>query len=238
MLLIYTFKKVFKKSHSFDMVVALKRLALKIKYIIPFFLLSTASINNSLTEVEKISFNIINKGTNIGFINVEKLTSDETTTYDVNSNVNTKVILKFHAYGKEKSIYKEDTLIYSSIYRKLNNKVKVNQSLSFDNGQYYLNQSDKREMLNMDIITRNLVTLFFFEPIGINTIYCDKQNKMLNISPLGQGMYKVVFSKNSYNIFHYKNGKCTLIEIEGSFFKVKLIPMSYQVSNKTESWKS
>ena len=224
MLLIYTLKKVFKRSSSFEIATLLKRQLFKIKYIIPFFLLSNTNPDNAATDVEKISFSVIKKNSSIGFIDIEKTSIDETTTYIINSEVNAKVIFNFNAIGIEKYIYKSDTLIYSSLYRKLNNKVKLNQSLSLVDGKYFLKEKNKNEVLDFNIINRNLVMLFFFEPIGIHEIYSDKYREMVRVTPLDNGKYRVVLPNKSTNIYHYKNGKCILIEAIGTFYKVKLIP--------------
>lgn len=223
MLLIYGYKKVFKKSHSFEIATVLKKLIFKIKYIIPFFLLANTSIINETTEVEKISFNIIKKNSRIGYIDIEKASLDKTTTYTLDSEVKVKVIFSFKAIGREKSIYKDDTLIFSSVYRKLNNKVKLNQSLSFINGKYLFKEKNKKEEINIDVINSNLVTLFFFEPVGIQEIYSDKYKKMVKITPIGNSRYKVVLPNKSTSIYHYEEGKCTMVDVVGSFFKVKLI---------------
>jgi len=223
MLLIYGYKKVFKKSHSFEIATVLKKLIFKIKYIIPFFLLAYTSINNETTEVEKISFNIIKKNSRIGYIDIEKTSLNKITTYTLDSEVKVKVVFNFSAIGREKSIYKDDTLIFSSIYRKLNNKVKLNQSLFFVNGKYLLKKKNKKEEINIDVINSNLVTLFFYEPVGIQEIYSDKYKKMVKITPIGNSRYKVVLPNKSTSIYHYQNGKCTMIDVVGSFFKVKLV---------------
>jgi len=223
MLLIYTFKKVFKKSHSFEIASVLKKLIFKIKYIIPFFLLANTSINNETTEVEKISFKIIKKNSRIGYIDIEKTSLNKITTYTLDSEVKVKVVFNFSAIGREKSIYKDDTLIFSSIYRKLNNKVKLNQSLFFVNGKYLLKKKNKKEKINIDVINSNLVTLFFYEPVGIQEIYSDKYKKMVKITPIGNSRYKIVLPNKSTSIYHYENGKCTMIDVVGSFFKVKLV---------------
>jgi len=221
-LLIIKFRKIFKRSYSLELLEALKTLVFKFKYVLPFLLLSNTNSNNTALEVEKISFTIINRDSSIGFIDIEKTSFNHTTTYIINSEVNAKVIFNFNAIGREKTIYKEDTLIYSSVYRKLNNKVKLNQSLSFKDGKYIFDNSEKRETLNFNIINRNLVTLFFYEPIGIQEVYSDKYKQMVKITSIGNGMYKLILPNRDINIYSYKNGKCTLIEIEGSFFKVTL----------------
>lgn len=226
MLLLFTYKKVFKKSHSIDFVEVFKKFVFKFKYVLPFLLLSNTNSNNTALEVEKISFSIINRDSSIGFIDIEKTSFNHTTTYIVNSEVKAKVIFNFNAIGREKTIYKEDTLIYSSVYRKLNNKVKLNQSLSFKGGKYIFDNSQKRETLDFEIINRNLVTLFFYEPIGIHEVFSDKYKQKVKITSMGNGMYKLILPNRDINIYSYKNGKCTLIEVEGSFFKVTLKPNS------------
>lgn len=212
------------KRVCFDILSVFKIFIFKTIYIIPYFLISTTTMNNVSSNSEKISFSVIKNNSSIGYLNMEKLTSQETTTYFIDTNVKAKLILSFDVSGSEKSIYKEDILIFSSVFRKINNKVKANQSLFFANGKYFLSNRDKKEFLDVEIIRHNLVTLYFSEPIGVETVFCDSQNVMVSLFQIGNGVYKVVFPKGNYNVFHYKNGKCTLIEVVNSFYDVKLIP--------------
>ena len=73
------------------------------------------------------------------------------------------------------------------------------------------------------MIRSNLITLFFKEPIDVREIYADNSRKFVNVTSMGQGMYKVHFSNGKYNIFHYKNGKCIRIDAISSLFNVTLI---------------
>jgi Domain of unknown function (DUF6134) len=223
MLLIYTLKKAFKRSPSFEIAAVLKRYVFKIKYIIPFFLLSSTTSNNADDKIEKISFNVMKKDSRIGYIDIEKSSLDKTTTYIINSEVKVKVLFSFNAVGREKTIYKDDTLIFSSVYRKINKRVKLNQSLLYVKGKYFLKEKNEKEEINIDVIYSNLVTLFFFEPVGIQKVYSDKYKEMVKITPIGKDRYKVVLPNKSTSIYHYKNGKCTMIDVVGSFYKVKLI---------------
>ncbi|HEX9828239.1 MAG TPA: DUF6134 family protein [Flavobacteriaceae bacterium] len=220
--IIYTFKRIFKRANTFG---SLKSYVSKIKYLLPLLLISMSSLNEELPVTELLSFTVINKNATIGFINIEKQTQNETTTYTINSDISAKVLFKFNAVAKETSIYKRDTLVFSSVYRKLNNKEKRNQSLLFNNGTYTLKNKNKVEPLNIDFITRNLVTLYFQEPVGVTSVFCDNQNEMVQVKSLGNGMYKVQFSKGKYNIFHYKDGKCVKIEAFNPMFEVTLIPV-------------
>jgi len=224
MLFIYLFKKVKKSFPSDQITIGVKRMVYKIKYIIPFFLLSNTNFNDLNVSSENVSFNVLKQNTNIGHIDIEKQTKGKTTSYFVKSNITAKLILTFNVLGKERSVYKGDTLIYSSVYRKINNRVKVDQLLSFNEGNYYFKKSDVLKRVDVDIIKQNLVMLYFLEPIGVHAVYCDKQNKMLKISNLGKGKYKVTFSKRNYSVFHYKKGKCTLIDVVHPLVEVQLKP--------------
>lgn len=233
MFIIYVIKNNFKSYHSMQMIIEMfKRLVYRMKYVLPFFLIASTGSDNKEVEIENMYFNVIKKESNIGFINVEKRSTNKTTTYIINSEINTKVVFNFMAIGKEKSIYKNDTLIYSSIYRKLNKKVKLDQSLAYNRGKYILSNRNKSERLYFDVIIRNLVTLYFFEPKGISEVYSDKHKTMLKIDPVGKEIYKIIFPDNGINTYHYKYGKCIMVEVEGSFFKVNLIP-----DNKTKNIK-
>jgi hypothetical protein len=224
MLLVMSYNKIFNKSEALDLKRVIKSIVFKIKYTLPFLLLSMIPLESNVPVVENISFSVVKKNTSIGFINIEKRTINKITTFTVNSEVNANIIFTFTAVGKEKSVFKEDTLVYSSVYRMLNNKVKLNQALLFEKGKYVLKDNGRIENISLNVINRNLVTLFFNEPIGIDEIYADKYKIMLKIIPLGNRKYKVVFPNKSISIYHYQNGKCTSIDAEGSFYKVQIIP--------------
>ncbi|TWO33276.1 hypothetical protein E1J38_005105 [Seonamhaeicola sediminis] len=160
----------------------------------------------------------------VGSITIKREKLGNSIAYTLSSKIKAKFIVEFDIEAEEKSIYKEGALVYSSIFRKLNDKVKLNQSLSLVEGQYVLKSLDATEALSLNVIYRNLITLFFNEPINVKKIYSDKFKKMISIIPLGNGKYKINFSHNTSNVYHYENGKCTMIEAKGPFYKVKLVP--------------
>lgn len=196
----------------------------KLKYILPFLLVSFTVGESSPVINETIRYDIVKKTKTIGFIELQKTKTNKTTTYKIKSEVNSKFIIEFKANSKETYIYENDTLIYSSIYRTINNKVSVDQSLAYNEGSYFLKQKKENQQLNTEVIRCNLVQLYFQEPVNIPRVYCDKLNQHLTIKNLGNNKYKVSFPNNSYNIFNYKNGKCSSIEAGGTFYKVTLVP--------------
>ena len=100
-----------------------------------------------------------------------------------------------------------------------------NHSISLKNGKYFLKDiaKGKNGTIDLEVIYGNLATLFFTEPINIQKIYSDRYKRNVKIFTLGNNTYKVKLPNKSVSIYHYREGKCVLIEIQGPFYKVKLI---------------
>ncbi|WP_242085612.1 DUF6134 family protein [Aestuariivivens sediminis] len=175
--------------------------------------------------INQVSFKVVRNSKVIGKINISCRTQNDSTTYVLESQIKAKYILAFHIKGKETTIFKNDILIYSSVFRKINNKVKSNHSIIYKNNRYFLDKSGQQEALQFNEIHRNLVTLYVTEPKNTHSIYVDNETRMIRVKAIGEGKYKVSFSNSNYNIFHYENGRCVKVEANSSLFNVTLIPV-------------
>jgi len=228
-LILYVAKKFglsFSQSNRFE---AFKRLYLKIVVLIIMSIVvksNASTFLNDNNESKSVTvFNVVKNDKIIGTIEITKQQYNNTVTYNVKSEINAKFILKAKVVGKETYVFKNGILEYSSLYRTLNNKVKVNQSLVYENGNYHLKKIDRDKPLDLNEIQQNLVTLYFSEPKDTKTIYWDLQSEMINIECIRQGVYRVQFSNGKYNTFYYENGQCVKIDAISPLFTVTLIPM-------------
>jgi hypothetical protein len=196
-----------------------------IKKVVAIFCLMVYSSNYGSNPSSLLVFNIIKNDVVIGTIKISERKSNDSIIYNIESKIEAQFILKFKVVGKEKYIYKNGTLIYSSLFRTLNKKVKTNHSITYNKGQYNLQTPEKVSPLNFEAIKQNLMTLYITEPIGIEAVFCVNQKQMVKVQPMGDGIYKVELSKGKYNVFHYKNGRCTKIEAVSPMFDVTLIPV-------------
>ncbi|NNL16278.1 MAG: hypothetical protein HKO81_06515 [Flavobacteriaceae bacterium] len=209
-----------------------RTLILTLNFILVLLLVSFTNDHTRLDKPEDIRYSIVKNDKVLGYINLKKRIQNERTTYTINSIVNTKFIIDFKATSNENYVYEKGNLIYSSIYRKVNNRIKVDQSFSYRDGQYYLKGKNGISLLNTDVIKCNLILLFFDEPLNVNEVYCDKLNLYLKVEKIGSCRYKVFFPNKTYNIFYYEKGKCSKIEVKGPFYKVNLLPV------KRNNWQS
>jgi len=192
-------------------------------FVLLLVLTTTQAFNNPNNETPKV-FQIIKNNKVIGSIDMKMRVSGDSIIYISESQINAKMILTFKIIGKEISVFKSGVLVYSSVYRKLNNKVKVDHNIALLGSNYNLCQNNKTELLDIKKIEKNLISLYFKEPKGIISIFCDNQKEMIQIRSLGGGTYKVEISKDKYNIFHYVDGKCVKVEAFSPLFDVVLIP--------------
>lgn len=195
----------------------------KLKYLFIFLLFSFSDPEVNLNASETIVFSVSRHNDSIGFVAIKRTNLENVTSYIIDSEVNVRVIFNFKANGHEKSIYKDDVLVYSSMYRKMNDKLKLDQSLTLENGSYIFNNGGKKEKLTLNSIKHNLVTLLYMEPKGIKEVYSDKYKCMVQIFFLGNEKYKIELPNKSTSVYHYKNGECIRVELKGSFYKVDLI---------------
>lgn len=221
-LIVYLIRKFKGKSFVFPKAVIFKSLVLKILTLLGIVLLvsSFATVDFNKTQV----YNVVKNDKVIGIIEINKRISERTVIYTTSSNIKAKFLLKFDIVGKEKAVYENGVLVFSSVYRTLNHKVKTNHNVVLNNDQYHVQSSNEKKHLKYSAITHNLVTLYFQEPIGITSIFCDNQKEMVPVKPLSNGRYKVEISNDKYNVFHYKNGVCIKIEAVSKLFNVILIP--------------
>jgi hypothetical protein len=186
--------------------------------LIAFFTLSGATNSRSIQR----SFTIFKKGKPIGYLNVEKSLQGNRTTYSVSSLVDVKFIKTFTAKGEEFYVFKHDTLIYSSIFRKINKKIKVDQVLTKDDRIYLIENKKKKVSTFSKVVTDNIVKLFFTEPKDLHFIFSDRYGKMIEIQKLSDHVYRLDMPNGSYSVFYYQNDVCVGIESVGTFYRIKL----------------
>ncbi|WP_298237844.1 DUF6134 family protein [uncultured Algibacter sp.] len=226
MLIVYLLKKSPYGSALLVKLISIKTTIIRLLILFALLVVTSSYANGNNPNNKTIAYKVVKNNKNIGTIKVIKIYKDNAITYKLESKIEAKYLLKFHIVGSEQSIYKNGALVYSSVYRKVNNKVKVNHTVALKNGQYTVKTKNEEKALELETIYNNLVTLYFNEPKRVKSIYCDNIKKNAPVEVLENGKYKVEFTRSKYNVFHYKAGKCIKIEAFSSLFDVTLIPIN------------
>ena len=178
---------------------------------------------HSIELRESIRFQVRHKKKTVGFIQLDKYSDLHNEEYRLRFEAKSKVIFSVHAIGIERSEYRTDTLVYSSMYRRVNNRVKLNIELRYQDGSYVRTDGDKKELLKVHLIRNNLTSLLVDEPIGITSVYSEKYKRMIPVYKIKEGQYKITLPNNSSNTYTYENGKCIHVKAKSNFFKIEFV---------------
>ena len=142
----------------------------------------------------------------------------------VRSEIETQLLFTFKASGSESYQYRNDTLISSELFRKVNNRVSLNQRLVKKGLGYEIFRPDQYKTLEVGNIQINLTRLFLQEPKGTTRVFSDRFTQWVPLTQTGPHRYEVALPNGSRTIFSYRDGQCHNVLSIGTFYKVQLIP--------------
>jgi regulation of enolase protein 1 (concanavalin A-like superfamily) len=159
----------------------------------------------------------------IGTLDFVESISNNSIHFILNSEVKTRFVFTFTVKAKEESIYKNGILIYSSVYRNFNGKVKINKQTRLDGGVYHISNKGDTSLLKIDPIHYNFHGLYFFEPKQLSIVYSDNYSKYMPIIKMSDNKYKVNLPDGNYNYYYYKDGICEKVEMFTSFYTAQMV---------------
>ena len=193
----------------------------RFKYIMPLMLLSWSSGDENDNIHDSVWFDVVHKDKVIGFIQLTRSEVDARDIYTISSEINTRLIMRFKAIGEEQVVFKNDTLMYSSMFRKTNSRVRVDQKIRFNGSQYLLQDKKGIKTLRVPAVESNLTRMLMEEPRGLSKVFCDRKGENVPIRKVGHNSYKAFIGPGTSSVFHYERGRCTRVEAEGTFYKVE-----------------
>lgn len=222
LIILYAVSRSKKDSFFSKTIAGFKKLSIRLRVLLLGLSITTLSHANK-DPANIITYRVIRNNDVIGTIQIQREFGKDSTVYTLESDITAKFILKYNIEGKETSIYKNGVLVFSSVYRQINNKVKTDHEILLEDARYLSKSTNTKTPLHFGKIRANLITLYFKEPTGINKVFCDNEKRMVEIKQISNGVYKVLFDNGKYNVFHYKNGKCIRVEANSKLFSVQLI---------------
>ncbi|MEI9956586.1 MAG: DUF6134 family protein [Ferruginibacter sp.] len=154
---------------------------------------------------------------------LDKTVLDNKLNMSLVSELKTQFIFDIKVYSKELSMYENGKLLYSSQFRKTNGNIKVDKQTRFVTNKYIIAENGKTKDLAVASINTNLLSLYFNEPIGITTVFCDNHECFVNITKTTDGGYKVKFPGGDSNCYYYSAGVCNKIKINHTFYSAQII---------------
>lgn len=199
----------------------------RIRYIAPqvIAIISTFLIVSVTLKAQnmKTSYKIIRNGNVAGQLKFQRVVKDDFVFLKTESEAKAIFLITINTYAKEEAIYKNDILLYSSIYRKRNGSEKTNMQTRLRGNEYVITTGDRTDVLKNYPIRFNLLSMYSYEPRLINRVYSDYFKTYVPVEKIVEGNYKVIFPDGNYSYYHYKNGVCSLVEVHSSLYSASLV---------------
>jgi len=188
-----------------------------------FSLLVLLSITISVQAQQKrLEYNIKRNGDVVGTIIFTHGITSNRTVFTMESEVNTRFIFNFKAKAREEAIYDDSILTWSSVYRKLNDNVKVDKKTKANGNVYTVYKGSKTETLNNYPIRYNMLSIYVIEPLNIPKVYSDNFQQQLDIQKIADHHYKIKFPDGNYNEYFYTGGVCSRVEVHHTMYSATI----------------
>jgi hypothetical protein len=138
------------------------------------------------------------------------------------SDINARLIFTLKARTIEESVFRENVMIRSSLYRELNGKEKVKSLTLLQGDQYLIKKPTRTEYFTNSLIRYNMLSLYFYEPRHVSQVYSDNFQQHLDIQKIADRHYRVHFPDGSHNEYYYEDGICTGIRVYHTFYSAQI----------------
>ena len=201
-----------KKCHSINGIIK------TISFPILFVLFAIPSVAQQLSH----RYSVLYKGERVGTMYLTQVQSGDELSVKITSNVQMRMLMSIKVNVAEEASYKQDKLMYSSVYREVNGKQKANRQTKYCNGCYEIITEGKKKRFKKTGIQYNLVRLYCKEPIGITQVYSDAFQQFLGLKAVGAHKYKLELPSNNYNVYTFQNGICSRVEVHNTFYTIQM----------------
>lgn len=171
----------------------------------------------------QLNYKIMRGGNDIGNLQLDRKIVGNKSNLFLTSEIRTHLLFLITVLVRESAIFENGKLIYSSQFRKTNGSTKLDKQTIFIKDKYVVTENGKKEHLNLPLIDSNVLSLYFKEPLAIQSVYSDKQQHYINVTKMNDGGYKIKFPDGNTNSFYYKGGVCTKVKINNPFYSIEII---------------
>jgi hypothetical protein len=167
-------------------------------------------------------YNVIYHGKQVGMMYLTHSKVGEDLHLKIVSNIQMRMLLAIKVNVAEESIFKNNVLAFSSVYQEVNGKVKVDRQTKLSGSTYQTNAEGRQTVLSRNTIRNNVARLYNEEPVNVAEIYSDNHQQFLRLKKLGEHSYRLELPENMYNIYHYENGICKMVEIHSRLYTIQM----------------
>jgi hypothetical protein len=171
-----------------------------------------------------LTYSVMRNGNQAGWVKVSKNINGNTSIINLTSEMKVRFIFLFTIVSNEYVESKNEKLIHSYVYRKVNTDVKANVHTRWTGSSYEKEDASQKEKLTFEPVSFNVLDLYFREPTGFDQVYSGSQQQNLRIQKKQAGVYKLYLPDGDFNEYYYNSdGICSSVKIDHGFYSVEFV---------------
>lgn len=175
---------------------------------------------------ETLQYAIIRDHKNIGTLHIDRSRKNDITEYFFESTVKVTVLFDIEVYDRMRVTFKGNQMLQAMLYRTLNGRVKVDNTVTWNGKYYYMTNKDNENSSFKQLISFTTATLYYQEPVHTTQVFSEKFQKMIPIRAVSGSRYRMDLPNGNKTFYSYSNGVCSLVEAETDWANLKFVLQS------------
>ena len=140
---------------------------------------------------ETLQYAIIRDHKNIGTLHIDRSRKNDITEYFFESTVKVTVLFDIEVYDRMRVTFKGNQMLQAMLYRTLNGRVKVDNTVTWNGKYYYMTNKDNENSSFKQLISFTTATLYYQEPVHTTQVFSEKFQKMIPIRAVSGSRYRM-----------------------------------------------
>jgi hypothetical protein len=174
-------------------------------------------------QEQKLSYTVQHNGKQVGSLNFRRVKAGTRTTYNIQSEVNVKMLLAISVKAQEQSVYENEVLQSSSVLRHVNGRQKANKQIRNNGRGLTVSEDGQNHELKNYLVKYNSHCLYSTEPVHFTNVFADNYQRFVPIVKVTDHQYRVTFPDGNSNDYFYENGICRRIKVKSRFFDAEFV---------------
>lgn len=168
------------------------------------------------------TYSITRNGNPVGTLQVQEVQKAGRVQYRMQTRVKSRLVFSFSAFSREEAVYEHGCLVYSSLFREVNGREKVNKRTQVAGKNYLVEQNGKKEWLGHYPIQYNMMSLYTREPLQLSPVFSDNFQRFLPIEKVGVHQYRIRFPDGNWSEYFYRDGICVRIRVKHTLYSAEI----------------
>ncbi|HEX8377959.1 MAG TPA: DUF6134 family protein [Pedobacter sp.] len=169
----------------------------------------------------QFTYNVTFGGNKIGELHLTQKFVGSDVFLKMKSDVQARFVFAYNIKTNDHCYFSNGKLIYSNVYRSVNNKERDNKRTRLANDHYVLESPTVNSRLKLPI-RYNMMLLYCQEPVNIWKVYSDSFQQFLAIRKIGDHHYKINLPDGNSAEYHFADGICQRVIIQQSLYTIRM----------------